>query len=138
MSEYKSFTDLDVWKKGRELKKEIETLTKTFPAEEKFRLTDQIVRSVRSINANIAEGHGRYGYPDQIKFCMNARGSLNETLNHLIDAYDCHYISKEQLSLYKTKFNEVMGLLNGYVTYLRNLIHNKKESLTKAALNKEK
>jgi len=121
MPDYKPFTDLEVWKKGREFKKEIEALAKTFPPEEKFRLADQVIRSARSVNANIAEGHGRFGYPNQIKFCINARGSLNETLNHLIDAFDCHYITKEQLSIYKERFNEVMALLNGYINYLRNL-----------------
>ena len=121
MPDYKPFTDLEVWKKAREFKKEIEALVKTFPPEEKFRLADQVIRSARSVNANIAEGHGRFGYPNQIKFCINARGSLNETLNHLIDAFDCHYITKEQLSIYKERFNEVMALLNGYINYLRNL-----------------
>lgn len=125
MSEYKPFTDLEVWKKAREFKIEIEALTKKFPLEEKYRLTDQIIRSARSINANIAEGHGRFGYPDQIKFCVNARGSLNETLNHLIDAYDCHYISKEGLTVYKKRFNEVMKFLNGYINYLRSLVISK-------------
>ena len=121
MSEYKPFTDLQVWKAARKFKKEIELLANAFPPEEKYRLCDQMIRSARSINANIAEGHGRFGYPDQIKFCINARGSLNETLNHLIDAYDCQFISKEQLTAYKIKFNEVMGLLNGYIKYLRGL-----------------
>ncbi|MDQ6610717.1 MAG: four helix bundle protein [Bacteroidota bacterium] len=125
MSEYKPFTDLEVWKKSRAFKKEIEALPKNFPPEEKYKLTDQIVRSVRSVNANIAEGHGRFGYPDQIKFCMNARGSLNETLNHLIDAYDCKYISSEELVNYQTKYNEVMKLLNGYINYLRNMQRSK-------------
>ncbi|RYF80236.1 MAG: four helix bundle protein [Chitinophagaceae bacterium] len=130
MSEYKPFTDLEVWKAARRFKKDIEQLVKTFPVEEKHRLCDQLIRSVRSINANIAEGHGRFGYPDEIKFCMNARGSLNETLSHLIDAYDCQFISKEQLAAYKIKFNEVMGLLNGYIKYLRNLLANKKQKTT--------
>lgn len=121
MSEYKSFTELEVWKRSRDFKNEIKQLTKTFPAEEKFRLADQIIRSVRSINANKAEGHGKFGYPDQIKYCINARGSLNETLNHLIDAFDCHYITKEQLSVYKEKYSEITRLLNGYINYLRNL-----------------
>ena len=125
MSEYKPFTELDVWKKARELKKEIQELTKRFPSEEKYRLVDQIIRSVRSVNPNIAEGHGRFGYPDQIKFCMNARGSLNETLNHLIDAFDCAYISQEELSMYQSKYEEVMRLLNGYINYLRRLVNQK-------------
>ncbi|HUC79427.1 MAG TPA: four helix bundle protein [Flavisolibacter sp.] len=129
MSEYKPFTDLQVWKAARKFKKEIEQLANAFPPEEKYRLCDQMIRSARSITANIAEGHGRFGYPDQIKFCINARGSLNETLNHLIDAYDCQFISKEQLTAYKIKFNEVMGLLNGYIKYLRGLT-NKSQKVT--------
>lgn len=121
MSEYKPFTELDCWKSARKFKRDIERLAESFPAEEKFRLTDQITRSARSVGANIAEGHGRFGYPDQIRFCVNARGSLNETLNHLIDAYDCKFITKDRLSKFKTKFNEVMALLNGYIKYLRSL-----------------
>jgi four helix bundle protein len=116
---HQNFTDLEVWQRGRELKKEIEALPKTFPADEKYRMTDQIIRSVRSINSNIAEGHGRFSYKDQLHFCIQARGSLSETLNHLIDAYDCNYITKEQLAHFKIKTDEVGKLLNGYITYLR-------------------
>lgn len=116
---HQAFTELKVWQKARELKKEIEALAKTFPTEEKYRLSDQLIRSVRSINGNIAEGHGRHTYKDQLHFCIQARGSLSETLNHLIDAYDCKYITDEQLLTYKTKYHEVESLLNGYITYLR-------------------
>jgi four helix bundle protein len=122
MDENKSnqpFTELKVWQKAREFKKEMEALAKTFPVEEKHRLTDQLIRSARSINSNIAEGHGRHTYKDQIHFCIQARGSLSETFNHLIDAYDCKYITDEQLLTYKTKFHEVESLLNGYISYLR-------------------
>ena len=82
------FEELEVWKKPRQFKNEIRKLTKTFPLEEKFRLTDQLIRSSRSINAVILEGHGRFTYPDQIHFCVISRGSLTETVNHLIDALD--------------------------------------------------
>ena len=117
---HQSFTELHVWKKAREFKKEVIALSKTFPEEEKYSLCRQIINSVRSVPANIAEGHGRFTYKDQIHFCIQARGSLSETLNHLIDAFDCKYISQEQLSSYKTKYDEVERLLNGYITYLRN------------------
>jgi four helix bundle protein len=118
---YQSFTELEVWKKARQLKIDIEMLVKTFPAEEKFRLCDQLIRALRSINANISEGHGRFTYKDQIRFCIQARGSLSETLNHLIDAFDCKYISAEILQQYKIKIEEVERLLNGYITYLRKM-----------------
>lgn len=114
-----SFTELEVWKKARAFKKEVEALSKTFPADEKYRLCDQIIRSVRSINANIAEGHGRFTFKDQLHFCVQARGSLSETLNHLIDAFDASYISQSQLSEFKNKADEVGRLLNGYISYLR-------------------
>ncbi len=59
------FEDLNVWKEVRKFKIEIATLAKTFPTEEKYRLTDQILRSSRSVNALISEGHGRFTYPGQ-------------------------------------------------------------------------
>lgn len=91
---YQSFTELDVWKKARILKNEIKELIDLFPHEEKYRLTDQVIRSSRSISAIIAEGHGRYTFKDQIHFCIMARGSLSETHHHLIDAFDCNYITQ--------------------------------------------
>lgn len=114
-----SFTELEVWQKARELKKEIEIVVKSFPAEEKFRLADQLIRSVRSINSNIAEGHGRFTYKEQLHFCIQARGSLSETLNHLIDAFDCSYINKDQMTHLKSSIDQVGKLLNGYISYLR-------------------
>ena len=93
-------------------------LTKVFPSEEKYRLTDQLIRSSRSVGAQVAEGHGRQSIPDRIRFCVIARGSLSETLNHLIDAFDEHFISEEQLTYYRSKTTEVERLLNGYISYL--------------------
>ena len=115
---YQSFEELDVWKKARALKNDIRELLKTFPPEEKYRLCDQLIRSSRSINSQIAEGHGRKTYPDRLRFCIIARGSLSETLNHLIDAYDEHYISLETMDVFRQKISEVERLLNGYITYL--------------------
>lgn len=115
---YQSFEELEVWKKARELKNEIAFLAKTFPAEEKYRLTDQLIRSSRSVNVQIAEGHGRKTWPDRLRFCVIARGSLTETLNHLIDACDEGIISEDVLQKLRIKINEVERLLNGYISYL--------------------
>jgi four helix bundle protein len=52
-------------------------------------------------------------------FCIHARGSLYETLNHLIDAFDEEYISKEQLVNFKSEIEECTKLLNGYISYLK-------------------
>ena len=113
------FEELELWKKVRQFKNEVRKEARGFPAEEKFRLTDQTIRSSRSINALISEGHGRFTYPDQIHYCIQARGSLTETINHLIDAFDEGYISEEKLNYYKAKGKEIERLLNGYLTFLR-------------------
>ncbi len=115
---YQNFEDLEVWKKGRILKNEVFETVKAFPAAEKFRLTDQMIRSSRSVTTQIAEGHGRRTFPDRIRFCIIARGSLSETLNHFIDASDCRYITDEQLLYYRNKIDEIERLLNGYINYL--------------------
>jgi four helix bundle protein len=118
-SSHQSFTELEVWKKARVFKNEIFHLVKSFPLEEKYRLADQLIRSSRSVNSNIAEGHGRFTYKDQLHFCVQARGSLSETYNHLIDAFDCNYLRLEQLKIFKTKIDEIERLLNGYISFLR-------------------
>ena len=119
MDKNSSFTTLEVWKRSRELKIKIFELIKQFPNEEKYRLSDLIVRSARSISANIAEGHGRFSYKDQLHFCIISRGSLTETLNHIIDAFDCKYISKQQLIELEQDLNELHKLLNGYISFIR-------------------
>lgn len=115
---YQGFEELEVWKKSREFKIEIAELVKTFPASERIRLSDQLIRSSRSVNSQIAEGHGRNTWPDKIRFCVIARGSLSETLNHLIDAFDEKLIDEEQLNYYRNKITEIEKLLNGYINYL--------------------
>ena len=116
---YQSFTELEVWKKARIFKNEIGKMVKLLPSEEKFRLVDQLIRSSRSVNSNISEGHGRFTYKDQLHFLIQARGSLSETYNHLIDAFDCAYIDEQQLNYFKEKIDEIGKLLNGYITFLR-------------------
>ncbi|SEF58596.1 four helix bundle protein [Algoriphagus boritolerans] len=74
----RTFEDLEVWKKGRDVRLFVQTVVKKFPAEEKFALTLQIRKSSRSITNNIAEGYGRFFYQENIQFCRISRGSLTE------------------------------------------------------------
>lgn len=73
MENSRSFKDLNVWEKGRELMYEISVLAKGFPPEEKYMLTSQMIRASRSITAIIAEGHGRFHFKENIQFCRAAR-----------------------------------------------------------------
>ncbi len=116
----RAFTDLEVYKECRALRKSISELTKSsFPAEEKYKLTDQTIRSSRRITACIAEGYGRFHYKENIQYCRISRGSLLETLEHLITAYDENYVTPEILRDYKDKIDTCARLLNGYINYLR-------------------
>ena len=115
-----SFIKLDVWKKSREIRNYISNLVKSFPVEEKYRLNDQIIRSSRSIGNNIAEGHGRYNYQDNIRFCVIARGSLSETLDHMLIALDEGIINDETFQTYQIDHEICLKLINGYILYLKN------------------
>jgi len=111
--------DLEAWKKARAFRIEISKLAKTFPKEEKFRLVDQLIRASRSIAANIAEGHGRFHFQENIQYCRQARGSLTECLEHLICALDEGYISTEILKKVRPLYDELLKIINGYILYLK-------------------
>lgn len=113
------FTDLDVYKVCRRFRKQVsEWVRKYFPKSEQYQLTQQILNASRSITANIAEGYGRYYYQDNVRFCRIAKGSLEETLEHLITAYDEKYITSEILTEAKTHHENCIKLLNGYIRFL--------------------
>ena len=114
-----NFEDLEVWKECRILRNQVATLVKKFPPEEKYRLTDQLIRASRSTTANIAEGHGRYHYQENSQFCRHARGSLSEVLDHLICALDEKYITESQLTGFREQIDKCLKLLNGYIAYLQ-------------------
>jgi len=115
----RNFTELEVWKKARQLRKSISQLAKSFPTEEKYRLVDQIIRSSRSIGNNIAEGHGRFHYADSQKFYIDARGSASETIDHLIIALDEDYVNEETFKQFEGLCEECLRLINGYINYLK-------------------
>src|SRR5690625_2669965 len=109
---YRSFEELEGYKKCRAFKKEIiEVCNKLIPSNEKYMLISQIKRSSRSITANIAEGHGRYHYQENIQFCRQARGSLTETLDHLITALDEEYIKEDKLNKLRIEYESCLKLL---------------------------
>ena len=120
-----SFMELEVWKKSRILRNKIVDLIKLFPVEEKYRLTDQIIRSSRSIGNNIAEGHGRFHYVDSSKFFVNARGSAAETIDHLVIALDNKFIDQQVFESFKYDCEECMKMINGYINFLRKQSENK-------------
>lgn len=115
----KTFEDLRVWQIAHKISIETFELTKRFPSDEKYRLKDQMIRSSRSISDNIAEGYGRFHYQENTQYCRQSRGSAYELINQLITAFDCDYISEEELRSWKSLVSDCIQLLNGYIRYLQ-------------------
>lgn len=111
---------LDAWRKAHNYALVIvQTILPELPEEEKWALTHQLRRSAQSIPANIAEGYGRYYYQETIRFCYIARGSLTETLNYLHFIKDAGYLSEDMVNPLIIDGEDLLRLINGYVSYLK-------------------
>ncbi|MBT0606667.1 four helix bundle protein [Aequorivita echinoideorum] len=115
------YRDLDVWKFSRELVNSTYELTKSFPKEELYGLTNQIRRCAVSIPSNIAEGCGRRTSKDTIQFLYISRGSLYELETQLFLALDQDFINKSQLNEINTQIESCKKLLNGFIKYYKKL-----------------
>jgi four helix bundle protein len=108
-----SFRDLDVYKLAREQAKKIFTITKSFPNEEKYSLTDQIRRSSRAVNAMLAEAWARRRYPAAfVNKIDEALGEAMETQAWLDHAHDCDYVGRKQYSELDDAWQHVGAMLN--------------------------
>lgn len=91
---------------------EIFEITKIFPKEERYSLTDQIRRSSRSVPANIAEGYRKRQYPNAFANKMSdADGEATETQVWLDVSKDCGYISPEKHEYFISNYSEVGSML---------------------------
>lgn len=120
MSGEKGLESLKVWQRAMDLAVTIcKELLPSLPTEERYALSSQLRRSVQSIPANIAEGYGRYYYQESVRFCYIARGSLNETLNHLYLAQRMGYIPEQILRQHTQTIDEIDRMLSGYIAFLK-------------------
>jgi four helix bundle protein len=109
-----SFRDLIVYQKSRQLQREIHKITKSFPREEMFSLTDQIRRSSRSIGANISESWAKRRYEKHfISKLTDADGEQMETQHWIETALDCEYIDQKTSTQLIEKCLEVGRMLGG-------------------------
>ncbi|HZM22486.1 MAG TPA: four helix bundle protein [Anaerolineales bacterium] len=111
---------LKVWVRAKDFALKIyEQILPLLPPEEKWNLNQQLRRSSLSISANIAEGYGRYYYQDNVRFCYLARGSLEETLSHLVFAFEAKHIPEELYNELESEGEEIDKMLNGYIAFLK-------------------
>jgi len=114
----KGFEDLKAWQLARRLMIECHKLAATLPVIERFDLAPQIRKSSKSAMANISEGYGRFHYLDCLRFYYIARGSLTETINHIITAHDLSYIDNQCYQELCDLGREAERALNGYIAYV--------------------
>ena len=111
---------LDVWKRARDFAVLIyKQVIPILPASEKYNLADQFKRAVTSIPANIAEGHGRFHYLDNVHFCYIARGSLTEVQSHLSLANSLGFVADDVYQHLSSNAESVAKQLNNYIAYLK-------------------
>ena len=115
----KSFTDLITWKEAHKLVLMIYKVTKTFPRDELFGLTDQIKRASVSISSNIAEGFSRRSNLEKKQFYYLSLGSLTEVQNQLLIAKDVKYIDKEIFKEIADQTVTVGKLINSLLKYVK-------------------
>ena len=107
-----SFKELKVFKLAFSLAMEIFEITKDFPKEEKYSLTDQIRRSSRSVCSNMAEGYRKRRYPKHFTSKItDADGEASETSVWIDFAFNCQYINKELQESLNKRYDEVGKML---------------------------
>jgi len=116
---YQTFEDLEVYQVAREFRRAMYRVAKQLPDEEKFGLCSQTRRAAVSLTNNIAEGHGRFHFLEQIKFMLQARGSLEELLDDLNIYTGETYLPAEEIEKLKSEGWRVHKLINGYIRFLR-------------------
>ncbi len=113
----KCHKDLHAWQKAMELARNIYAVTKDFPADERFGLTNQLRRAVVSVPSNIAEGAARGGAVEFARFLHIALGSLAEVETQVELAHDLRYLSDSESLL--VLVGEIRMLMIGLIRKLR-------------------
>jgi four helix bundle protein len=115
----KSFEEMEMWKRSRELVKLIYNITKNKKFCKGFNLTDQIRRAAVSVMSNIAEGFERGSNTEFIQFLYIAKGSCGEARTQLYAALDQTYISSAEFQFGKDLCVDISCQISGLIQYLK-------------------
>jgi len=111
----RNFRDLDVWKKGMEVVKDVYRITRAFPTQESYCLTSQMRRTAVSVPSNIAEGFNRFQNKEYKRFLYIALGSCAELETQIEIASELEYVNGKQK-------NELLDKIDHEPRMLTNLI----------------
>lgn len=107
--------DLTVYRRSMKLAEGIWAEVEGWPSFAKYSIGKQLTQSADSIGANISEGHGRYHFSENRRFCYYARGSLQETITWLQKAKMRGLITDERYEELSDELIEIRQMLNGYI-----------------------
>jgi len=113
------FQKLEVWQLAHNLTLSVYRLTKAFPAEEKYGLTDQMRRAAVSIESNLAEGCGRGGDADFARFVQMAFGSACELQCQLLLARDLNFLTLQVHAEPEQSVQQIKRMLSGLLRKLK-------------------
>jgi four helix bundle protein len=113
------FRNLKVWQRAHRLTLDVYRTTEKFPVQEQYGLTSQMRRSAASIATNLAEGCGRYGDAELVRFAQISMGSASELEYQLILARDLGYLTDEDFEPVRQEIIEVKRMLGALITRLR-------------------
>jgi four helix bundle protein len=114
----KNYKELNIWKKGIDLVKNVYALSKQFPAEEKFGMISQVTRATVSIPANKAEGSGRNSDKDYARFVQIALGSAFEVQTYLIIAKEMNWTASEKIEAIEFLLEKEIKMLHAFIRKL--------------------
>ena len=118
--------NLRIYNEARELEIKVHDLTSKFPADEKFKMVDQMRRASASVSNNIAEGYGKYNFGEKIHSFQIARGEAYEIRNQVLSSEDKKYLNGEFAEDLLTKYTDLIKGISSYISFLKS----KKEKLT--------
>ena len=111
--------DFELYKIAREFRKRVYQLIRRLPVDERFALACQMRRAAVSVTNNIAEGHGRWHYQENIRFCRISRGSVDELIDDFNTCLDEQYADPTSVEQLKVEAYDLIRRINGYLAYLR-------------------
>jgi four helix bundle protein len=114
-----SYRDLIAWRKAMDLGTDVYRVTRSFPKDELYGLTNQLRRAAVSVPGNIAEGQARFSRKEFHHFLSHARGSLVEIETQLIISQNLGYLDADQMGALLGKTGELGKILNGLIASIQ-------------------
>ena len=111
--------DFELYLVARGFRKKTYRLIRLLPAQERYALASQMRRAAVSVTNNIAEGHGRWHYQENIRFCRISRGSIDELIDDFNTCEDENYGDQALVVELKAEAYDLIRRINGYLAYLR-------------------